>query len=194
MGVMAGRGEMPTTRVKLTYDDFVLFPDDGMRHELIDGEHYVTPSPNTRHQRVSLRLTMDLANWLREHPTGELFVAPFDVVFSRFDIVVPDLLYLSNERRATALTDEHALGADLVIEIASPGTRRRDVGIKLQLYERAGVLEYWFVDADACVVHLYRRVGHEFSAAVSGSGDAGAVLTTPLLPGLHISLPELFRA
>lgn len=41
------------TRVKLTYDDFLLFPDDGKRHELIDGEHYLTPSPNTKHQRIS---------------------------------------------------------------------------------------------------------------------------------------------
>jgi hypothetical protein len=53
---MAGRDQMRAaspTAVKLTYDDFVHFPDDGKRHELIDGEHYVTPSPNTRHQRIS---------------------------------------------------------------------------------------------------------------------------------------------
>ena len=83
--------------VKLTYDDFVLFPDDGKRHELIDGEHYVTPSPNTRHQRIVGSLYLLIANWLEVRPIGQIFLAPYDVVFSEFDVVEPDLLYLSNE-------------------------------------------------------------------------------------------------
>jgi Uma2 family endonuclease len=68
--------------VKLTYDDFVLFPDDGKRHELIDGEHYVTPSPNTRHQRIVANLTGSLWSFLKENRIGEVFGAPLDVVFS----------------------------------------------------------------------------------------------------------------
>src|SRR5262245_43148649 len=83
--------------LKLTYDDFVLFPDDGQRHELIDGEHYVTPSPNMKHQRVLGNLHLLIASWLDVHPIGEVFLSPFDVVFSNFDVVEPDLLYLSNE-------------------------------------------------------------------------------------------------
>src|SRR5437879_13199179 len=70
--------------VKLTYEDFLLFPDDGMRHELIDGEHYVTPSPNTKHQSVSVTLTFLISAWLEAHPVGRIYHAPFDVVFSRF--------------------------------------------------------------------------------------------------------------
>ena len=81
-----------TSTAKLTYDDFLLFPDDGQRHELIDGEHYVTPSPVIRHQVLSRRLTEALLNYLGEHPVGELFYAPLDCVFSDFDIVEPDLL------------------------------------------------------------------------------------------------------
>ena len=54
-------------RMKLTYDDFLLFPDDGKRHELIDGEHYVTPSPNTKHQRVSGNLHFLIRAWLEDH-------------------------------------------------------------------------------------------------------------------------------
>src|SRR5437667_11832467 len=107
--------------VKLTYDDFVLFPDDGKRHELIDGEHYVTPSATTRHQRISRRLTLMIGGWLEEHPIGELFYAPFDVVFSNIDVVEPDLLYLSHSRAAEVLTSKHLRGApELVIEIESP--------------------------------------------------------------------------
>jgi Uma2 family endonuclease len=60
---------------KLTYDDFALFPDDGMRHELIDGEHYVTSSPNTRHQRILGRLYLLVASWLEDHPIGQAFFA-----------------------------------------------------------------------------------------------------------------------
>ena len=67
--------------VKFTYEDFVKFPDDGKRHEIIDGEHYVTPSPNTKHQRIVSRLTASLGGYLDHHPIGEVFVAPFDVVF-----------------------------------------------------------------------------------------------------------------
>ena len=91
--------------MKLTYDDFVLFPDDGKRHELIDGEHYVTPSPNTRHQRISGRLHLLIANWLASNPLGEIFYAPFDIVFTTFDVVEPDLLYMSKARAAEILTD-----------------------------------------------------------------------------------------
>ena len=65
-----------STGMKLTYDDFVLFPDDGKRHELIDGEHYVTASPNTKHQQVSMELTFLLRSWLEDHPLGRLFAAP----------------------------------------------------------------------------------------------------------------------
>lgn len=111
----------PRPGVKLTYDDFLLFPDDGLRHELIDGEHYVTPSPNMNHQRISGRLHLAIGNYLRANPVGELFYAPFDVVFSRFDVVEPDLLYLSNERAAQALTDKNVRGCPIWLWRFFPG-------------------------------------------------------------------------
>ena len=179
--------------VKLSYDDFLLFPDDGRRHELIDGDQYVTPSPNTRHQRILGRLYLLIANWLQADPRGQVFFAPFDVVFSRFDVVEPDLLYVLNERAAEILTDEHVAGApELVVEIASPGTRRRDETLKRRLYERMAVVEYWVVDLDIDVVRVFRRDGDTFSRPRELSADAGEVLTTPLLPGLEIPLAPLF--
>ena len=133
MSGMAGIEDQRTARaaVKLTYDDFVHFPDDGKRHELIDGEHYVTPSPNIRHQGILGSLYLLIANWLEEHPIGRVFVAPLDVVLSSFDVVEPDLLYLSNERAAQVITPLHVRGVpELVVEIASKGTRKRDETIK----------------------------------------------------------------
>src|SRR5262245_15825349 len=128
MSLMSGRDEVKSaSRVKLTYEDFLLFPDDGKRHELIDGEHYVTPCPNTKHQAVSGNLHLLIRTWLETHPAGRLFYAPFDIVFTQFDVVEPDLLYMSNVRAESILTSKHVTGApELVIEIGSPSTRKRD--------------------------------------------------------------------
>jgi Uma2 family endonuclease len=180
--------------VKLTYDDFVHFPDDGKRHELIDGEHYVTPSPNLWHQKVLGRLHLVIGSWLQANPIGEMFLSPLDVVFSDFDVVEPDLLYVSNERGAAVLTPKHVRGApDLVVEIGSPGTRKRDETIKRRLYERnTGVSEYWVVDPDLDVIRVYRRDGDRFTRPSELSSEAGESLTTPLLPGLDIPLRRIF--
>src|SRR5438093_1129618 len=117
---MPGSDEMrpASPGVKLTYEDFLLFPDDGKRHELIDGEHYVTPSPNTKHQTLSMTLSVLIGGWLEAHALGRVYHAPFDVVLSRFDVVAPHLLYMSNARAADVLTPQHVRGApELVIEI-----------------------------------------------------------------------------
>ena len=196
MSGMAGSEQQRTARaaVKLTYDDFVHFPNDRKRHELIDGEHFVTPSPNTRHQRISGNLHLLIGNWLEEHPIGHVFCAPFDVVFSDFDIVEPDLLYLSTERAAQAITPLHVKGVpELVVEITSKGTRRRDETIKRRLYERAGVSEYWVVDPAIDVVRVYLREGDRLGRPQELSREASDVLTTSLLPGLELPLTRIFR-
>jgi Uma2 family endonuclease len=189
-------GAVPNPRgVKLTYDDFVLFPDDGLRHELIDGEHYVTPSPNTKHQEIVVKLAVRISNWNEEHHAGKVFVAPFDVVFTQFDVVEPDVLYMSNERAAEILTDANVQGVpELVVEIGSPSTRRRDETVKRALYERAGVSEYWVVDPELDVIRVYRRDGERFARPAELSAEAGDVLTTTLLPGLALQLIDIFRS
>jgi Uma2 family endonuclease len=196
MSGMAGSEVRQTTRaaVKLTYDDFVHFPDDGKRHELIDGEHYVTPSPNIRHQGILGNLYLLIANWLEEHPIGRVYVAPLDVVLSSLDVVEPDLLYLSNERAAQVITPLHVRGVpELVVEIASKGTRKRDETIKRRLYERAGASEYWVVDPAINVVRVYKREGDRFGRPQELSREASDVLTTTLLPRLQLPLTRIFR-
>jgi Uma2 family endonuclease len=184
------------SRVKLTYDDFLLFPDDGKRHELIEGEHYVTPSPSARHQTIVGRLFLVIGNWLEAHPVGRLFLAPFDVVFSHYDIVEPDLLYMSNRRAADILTEKHVAGVpELVVEIVSPGTRKRDETLKRRLYKRTGVTEYWTVDPERNAVRVHRRAvpgATTFNSPIELSSEPGDVLTTPLLPGLDIPLTRIF--
>ena len=181
------------SHLKLTYEDFVLFPDDGKRHELIDGEHYVTPSPSLRHQRLLGRLHLMIGGWLQTNPIGEAFLSPLDVVFSDFDVVEPDLLYISTARREI-LTKQNVQGApDVVIEVGSPGTRKRDETIKRRLYERSDVSEYWIVDPDLDVVRIYRREGAGFDRPRELSREAGDALTSPLFPQLELSLDAIFR-
>jgi len=179
---------------RLTYDDFLLFPDDGRRHELIDGIHHVTPCPNTRHQELVGRLHFEIESFLRQHPgTGRVFLAPFDVLFTRWDVVEPDLLYIAADQ-AEILTSKNVQGAPaLVIEILSPGTRRTDEHAKRLLFERGGVREYWMVDPEFDAVTVLRRQPDGSFPIVASLSRAGCeVLTTPLLDHLSIPLTDLF--
>ena len=181
-----------TVRRKLTYEDYVLFPEDGQRHEILDGEHYVTPAPTLTHQRVSRKLSVKLALFVDEHRLGEVFYAPFDVLLSEHDVVQPDLLFVSNERMAI-LTEANAQGApDLVIEILSSSTQRRDGTLKRDRYEGFDVREYWMVDPVRRTIRVYRREAAGFGASSLFSATAEDVLTTPLLPGLEIRVSEIF--
>jgi Uma2 family endonuclease len=174
---------------KLTYADYVLFPDDGLRHEIIDGEHYVTPSPATRHQRIAGNLYYFIRDYLETHPIGEVFIAPFDVLLSNFDIVVPDLVYVSHER-AHLITSKNLQGAaDLVIEILSPSTRRRDERLKRELYERVGVVEYWLIDPERDAIDVFRRVDATFQKPVEYARDQ--ILTTGLLAGIALPVSRI---
>ena len=194
MSLMTGDAPRDRSGLKLTYDDFLLFPDDGKRHELIDGEHYVTPSPNVKHQAISLNLAGLLWSYLQSNPVGRVFTAPLDVVFSRFDVVEPDLLFLVSERAKAVLTKANVQGSpDLVVEIGSPGTRRRDETLKQRLYERSGVSEYWVIDPELDLIKVYRLVEGRYTRVHELTLEAGDVLTTPLLPGLQLPLAVIFH-
>jgi Uma2 family endonuclease len=194
---MQGKDDMQperTSAAKLTYDDFLSFPEDGRRHELIDGEHYVTPSPSIRHQRISQRLTVALGRFLEDHRLGEVFCAPLDVILSDVDVIEPDLLYVA-AGAPVDLSGTHVRGAPtLVIEILSPGTRKTDEQTKRRLYNRVGVREYWVVDPELDVVKIYRRAdGGGFPRVAELSREAGDDLVTLLLPGFELPLDTLFR-
>lgn len=181
-------------RVKLTYEDLLALPDDGMRHELIDGEHYVTPSPATPHQLILGNLHLLIGTYVREQRLGVVLFAPFDVVFSRYDVVEPDLIYFTAARYKEVVGDKNAQGApDLAVEILSPSTRRRDEIIKRRLYERTGVPEYWVVDPELETVKVHRLVAGKYQKAAELSLEDDAVLTTPLLPDLRLPLKEIFE-
>lgn len=181
-----------THRVKFTYEDYLLFPEDGKRHELIDGDHFMTPSPSTRHQRISLKLATAFAVFLKNNRLGEVFDAPMDVVLSETDVVQPDLLFISSGR-ASIVTDKNIQGApDLVVEILSDGTRKTDEVIKRKLYERHGISEYWVVDPELETVKVYRTTEKGYTRAAELSRETNDTLNTPLLSGFQIPLSEIF--
>lgn len=180
---------MATTARLLTYDDYFVMPDDGKRYELIDGELLEMPAPSRRHQWVLGELYVALHAHARNHGLGEVYVAPLDIRLSPHDVVQPDLVFVSKER--LDLFDPNALvGApDLVVEILSPSTRSRDLGVKLRLYAGAGVGEVWFVDLDVPDIRVLTL------------GDGGAyMLVHPnegsveslVLPGFRVDVAVLF--
>jgi Uma2 family endonuclease len=178
---------------KLTYDDLLAMPDDGLRHEIIDGVLYVSPSPATPHQFTVGKLHQAIANYLDDHPVGEVYLAPFDVVFTKHDVVEPDLLFIRAERLAV-LTDRNVTGApDLVIEVLSPGTRRVDLTLKRDLFEREGVREYWIVDPVEGTIAVHHRRVRALVPVESLATSADDAITSPLLPGFRVPLARLFR-
>ena len=177
---------------KLSYEDYALIPEDGRRHEILDGDHIVSPSPRTRHQRLVFRLALNLANHVQARSLGEVFVAPFDVLLSDHDIVQPDVVFVSDAR--LPIVDElNCKGApDLVIEVLSPSTRRRDLIEKRQLYARSGVAEFWAVDPDVDTVQVFRPREGRYERVAELTAEDGDTLASPLFPGLAVDLNELF--
>jgi len=177
---------------KLTYEDYAEFPEDGLRHEILDGEHYMTPSPRPQHQLASMNLSAALWNYCRHTGAGAVYSAPIDVLLSEHDIVVPDLIFVA-AGRVGVVGEVNVQGTpDLVVEILSPSTRKRDEGLKRRRYEALGVAEYWLVDPVKERVRVYRREGGGFG----GSKDIGPKdrLESPLLPGFALAVKDIFAA
>jgi Uma2 family endonuclease len=136
----------PNPDLRLGYAEYVLFPNDGNRHEIIDGDHYVNPAPSTYHQTISKRLQHFLYTQIELTGLGTVFYAPTDVQLSPHDIVQPDLVVLTTDSKAR-ITPTKILGApELVVEILSPSSIDNDSHLKRRVYERSGVAEYWIVD------------------------------------------------
>jgi Uma2 family endonuclease len=200
--IESGQARVPGTEVERTCSTsgrcpplgvrhYELFPEDGNRHEIIGGDHFMTPAPTIWHQEVSGNLGALLRRWVREHRLGKVLYAPVDVQLGDHDIVQPDLVFISTGRRAI-LTPRRILGApDLVVEILSPATAERDREVKRDTYDRFGVSEYWIVDPEACTVAVHARDARgRLSEAAGFAGED--VLTSTLLPGFTAPLVEVF--
>lgn len=184
----------PTARLpatyRLTFEDWLHFPDDGKLYEILGGELFVSPTPSWRHQLILTELLFRLRNYLGQGARGRVVSAPAGVRLSDEDVVEPDLVVILEEHRDRIDESSVAGTPDLVIEILSPGTAGRDLGAKRTLYEHAGVPEYWIVDPKAETIQVLALSGDAYrEAALYRRGDT---LLSPLLPGLEIPVAQIF--
>jgi Uma2 family endonuclease len=185
------RHSRPGRTPAFTVRHYELFPEDGNRHEIVDGDHFMTPAPSLLHQMVSGNLYYLLRTWVRANRRGWVFDAPVDVELGEHDIVQPDLVLVLQERKSV-LTGRRIIGApDLVVEILSPSTAGRDREVKRTLYDRAGVREYWLVDADQGEVTVLERDDADHLES-SRTFLGGETLVSRLLPGFQAPLAEIF--
>jgi Uma2 family endonuclease len=184
----------PGTDLRWTSADLEGFPDDGKRYEIIDGELHVSKQPNWFHQRAATRLGRLLDVWSEETGLGLANSAP-GLIFADDDDVAPDVVWISNERLATALEADGKLHAapELVVEVLSPGAtnERRDREAKLDLYSRRRVHEYWIVDWRLRQVEVYRR--EQSALRLAQTLFAADTLSSPLLPGFTCAVERIFQ-
>lgn len=180
--------------MRWTTSDLDLLPyKEGERYEIIDGELYVSKQPHWRHQYICSQLATELNAWSKKTGLGQANFAP-GVIFSEDSDVAPDLIWISNERLNATLDKAGHLhtAPELIIEVLSPGSanQRRDREIKLGLYSRSGVQEYWIVDWQARQIEVYRRKDVELEKlATLAEMDT---LESELLPGFACRLVDLF--
>jgi Uma2 family endonuclease len=141
---------------RITWADAQLMPEDGKRYEAIDGELYVTAAPSRRHQRISSNLESALRSLLDDAGHGWVYDAPIGVEFPETEEgVQPDIIFVARQA-APKLVDEGIRGPpNLVVEVLSPSTASRDRSVKLKLYRRQGVAQYWIVDPDGETVEVW---------------------------------------
>ena len=153
---MTDRRKPKEDRVKeqqVTYDIYASMPDDGMRYEVLDGVlEAMSPSPTATHQTVIGELYMLMQ---RCKPDYLVYLAPLDVILSQKNVLQPDLL-LVHRSRSDIVTERCVEGApDLVVEILSPSSRARDKVVKMKIYAKHGVPEYWVIDTEVRTLERY---------------------------------------
>jgi Uma2 family endonuclease len=176
-----------------TTADLEKIPLDDYRYEIIDGELFVTGMLHWKHQEVTFKIVNALYNWSRSAGLGKPCLAP-GIIFSDTDTVIPDVVWISNNR-FSALLDEngHLTGApELVVEVLSRGKENeiKDREIKLKLYSEREVEEYWICDFLQQQIEIYRRQDAELKLTQTLSNKD--MLTSPLLPGFSYPVARIF--
>lgn len=172
-----------------TFDDLMQF-DETERYEIYDGRLIpMAPSPNTYHQRLVTRLFRLLDGFVQARQLGEVFVAPFDVVMAKDNTAQPDLLFIAREN--AGIVQNWVFGApDLVVEILSPSSIRRDRYEKQEQYARFGVKEYWIVDPANHSLEILTLEDKRF--VVHSSAAETGEAASRVLAGLVVNVAQLF--
>jgi Uma2 family endonuclease len=187
---------MVSTALQWTTRDLAVMSDDDgwKRHEIIDGELYVTRAPHILHQGAGGNIHFELEAWSRKTNLGKPFQTP-GVIFTPIDAVIPDVVWVSHDRLKNGTDDAGHLTAapELIVEILSPGDQnhQRDKEFKLKLYSRHGVQEYWIANWQLKTIDLYRH--HDGALQFVCTLLESDTLTSPLLPGFSAAIGDLFQ-
>ena len=180
-----------------TYADYVKWQFD-VRIELIKGEIFkMRPAPSRSHQDIFFSIALKLGIYLKGKPC-KAYLAPFDVRFPRnskddkaiYTVLQPDICVICD---LTKLDDRGCVGApDIVIEILSPGNNKKELRNKYEVYQEAGVKEYWIIHPSERTFLKYTLDNQGFfqpSRLLTG----GEEITTPIQPGFSMDLDEIFE-
>lgn len=180
-----------------TYDDLLQL-DDEKRYELHDGELFEMPGPSLFHQLLLLELASRLREWCEKERAARIFLAPFDMMVAPKRVYQPDLALVFRERYESGERIEREDGQcllappDLIVEILSPGTSRRDRVTKLNAYASFGVTRYWLLSPDERTLQAFALEGGRYflEAALTESD----ILQLPAFPNLQIALSDVFAS
>ncbi|NPB03111.1 MAG: Uma2 family endonuclease [Thermotogae bacterium] len=172
-----------------TYEDYLRNTDEG-RYELINGRLEKMPAPSFMHQRVLSKLFVKLRLWVENRGKGEVLPAPFDVILGEKLVVQPDIVFIAKENLKNVKGGRLFGAPDLVVEIVSPQTVRRDTFVKKRLYAEAGVKEYWIVypEERAIEVWVLKDGKYELHSVAEGEGK----VKSEVLKGLEVDVGEVF--
>jgi Uma2 family endonuclease len=172
-----------------TFDELAAeLPESNLPTELWDGELIMSPAPTPSHQKILARLFKALDAWVEQHHLGETFLTPIDMVLTMHRATQPDIVFIANERLGI-VKDRITGAADLVAEIISPGSRRRDRIDKRDLYEQHGVREYWIIDPEAKTVEVLHL--EQGTYQLVGRWHPGERAQSRLLAGFEVAVSPL---
>lgn len=175
----------------VTADDYRQMPDGPPYFQLIEGTLYMSPSADYEHQTIAGNIFANLWNHLRKHPAGLVQIAPSDVELDLVNVHQPDVYFIANSRKHILQKQGPKGPPNLVVEVLSKGTARLDRGAKRVVYARSGVEELWLVNKEKQEIEVFRFAESVNEPVAVYRGRQR--LTTPLLPGLKLSLTEVFR-
>ena len=183
---------MTTTQTRLTYQDYLEYPETKSRYDIVDGEMIMAAGPTRFHQTISGNIYDPVRRFVRENGLGAVWYAPLDVIVQQEPLRVrqPDLLYVSNDNSGI-LGDRINGGPDLVVEILSPSNSRREIESKLSDYAQIGVRECWLVSPEARTAEVLQLESGEWKRLfIRGAGER---IESVVLPGLELEITEIFQ-
>ena len=174
-----------------TVDDIYDLPE-GERAELIDGRWYAMATPSRVHQRISQQLSYEVESYIRKNGGDcQVYTAPF-AVFLKDDnknYLEPDISVICDKSK---LDDKGCHGSpDIVMEVLSPSTKDRDLGVKLYLYRESGVREYWAINPDLGVSTVYFFSLENENAEIINQIPFDAEASSKVFEGFSVKLSEL---